>query len=1580
MRRYFLGALFSAIALAASEGANNYIGTNNGNWAVAANWSSNAVPTANDDVVINNKAVLLDDTGTVKSLTLLANAFLSIAGGSASGAYRAPKDPVRTDPVGISAAGDVLIVGSKLHIGGLNQLCSSYLTVGGSLLLSNNTANAELAIYSGYKGPTNAVATYKTGGARVTVAGGTVLGGTHISNTSVIYPYCHRASGAPVVFDLHDLIVDTQGRFEASDRGHSLSNTTYYGLGQGRANGGGGGYGGYGGGVASNTAGVSYGFAFAPYFPGSPGRLSEVIYGAGGGAIRIIAGNVLLNGYLLANGANYWNSSRGAGSGGGIWVTCTNFTAGSKAIVSARGGSGTDGIYTTHAAGGGGRVAILTGAPTAGQIDALYDTGQADGLIVMPMNESPYPSLTTVAGGLNLYDTANEITNLYNGQPGTAYWMINKADAFQVAVSGNPVATDAAVPAYGKNKIASGNFDASVVSPGLVAGSGGNSRMTCTGYAWSNATAQTGSGSGTNVTLTVTNDVWLTWNWSTLEHRLSARSAGNGSLSAYDEWQAAGGTCALTATPDSGCSFLYWVGDVPYAARTNPVLSLTMDAPRKLIACFTAGAAGARNLTWAGGAGTNDWFNPANWDNTAIPGVYDSVTITNGTNLIVYPADITLASLTLVKTGKLYLGCTGSAANACWPVNAAENRPFSLTVSNNMVISNSAQFALGGLNASSRVDLAVGGNLLLDNTGMLAIYAAYTGPTNDVATYKNGGAKVRVDGTTTLAGTSWVYPFCHQMSGAPVIFAVQDVWISTNAGINAKGWGFASFGGYDYRYGPGAPTGINTGGSHGGLGGGSSRPVYGYAFAPYWAGSPGRLNHAGTGMGGGAIRILGRSIRLDGRLLAEGADDTAINYGAGSGGSVWITCSNFTAGASAAIRAVGGNAQQHSSCGAGGGGRVAIMTDMPTGEQLDSLYATGLCAYLVVTTTNMSDPEKSPYPSLVYVNGGTNWDQRTVPSYATHGKPGTAVWLQNKGDKRQLTVSGSPVALGTAQPVYGISTVPVGSNDCTVSSPAFVADSAERSRLNCTGYSWSNAIAQTGSGSGASATLDITDETWLTWFWGGLEHRLTVRSGGNGSVTQDYADWYTNGSSCTLTAVPDANCSFLYWVGDVPDADRLAAQITLTMDRPRVMIACFTAAAPGARALTWAGGAGTNDWFNPAYWDGAAIPGIHDSVTITNGQSLIGYPGEFTLASLSISNVGKLFIGGRGSEAIACAPLNAAETRPYRLTVSGNMFLTNSAQFAMGGLNATARVELAVGGDLTMGASAQLAMYPAYAGPTNALATYQAGGGRVTVSGTTTLSGTSWIYPFCDQRSGAPVIFDLQDLNVVSSNCGFDASYHGFGRELRITPSWVYVNYGPGPGTNNVWGQQGGSYGGQGGGSNNVTSCGLANAPYLPGSPGLDPVFDTLSIGGGGAIRIQARNVLLNGQFKAVGYGRNYAGAGSGGGIWVTCDRFDMGPVAMLDAQGGNASYYSNCGGGGGGRIAVGLKLAPDRIDSLYATGATRGQLVQNMADLPPFMGKFTVAGGLSQWWFCDPLVFDGKPGTAVFVTAPAVGTLMILY
>jgi hypothetical protein len=127
---------------------------------------------------------------------------------------------------------------------------------------------------------------------------------------------------------------------------------------------------------------------------------------------------------------------------------------------------------------------------------------------------------------------------------------------------------------------------------------------------------------------------------------------------------------------------------------------------------------------------------------------------------------------------------------------------------------------------------------------------------------------------------------------------------------------------------PSADVGNYCGGSHGGLGGTyagcATNAVYGDYLAPVSFGMGGRYwGDSNPNRGGGAFKLVTRTLKLDGQLLANGATNSInTTVGGGAGGSLWVDTQVLLGSATTRIQANGGNGLH--SGGPGGGGRIAI--------------------------------------------------------------------------------------------------------------------------------------------------------------------------------------------------------------------------------------------------------------------------------------------------------------------------------------------------------------------------------------------------------------------------------------------------------------------------------------------------------------------------------------------------------------------------------------------------------------------------------------------------------------------------------
>lgn len=73
----------------------------------------------------------------------------------------------------------------------------------------------------------------------------------------------------------------------------------------------------------------------------------------------------------------------------------------------------------------------------------------------------------------------------------------------------------------------------------------------------------------------------------------------------------------------------------------------------------------------------------------------------------------------------------------------------------------------------------------------------------------------------------------------------------------------------------------------------------------------------------------------------------------------------------------------------------------------------------------------------------------------------------------------------------------------------------------------------------------------------GSRHRIDITRMGNGRVVPDIA-WYESGGSTTLVAVADEHCTFLGWPGDTSGSTISGSQLTLPIDRTRMITSHFT--------------------------------------------------------------------------------------------------------------------------------------------------------------------------------------------------------------------------------------------------------------------------------------------------------------------------------------------------------------------------------------------------------------------------------------
>ena len=196
------------------------------------------------------------------------------------------------------------------------------------------------------------------------------------------------------------------------------------------------------------------------------------------------------------------------------------------------------------------------------------------------------------------------------------------------------------------------------------------------------------------------------------------------------------------------------------------------------------------------------------------------------------------------------------------------------------------------------------------------------------------------------------------------------------------------------------------------------------------------------------------------------------------------------------------------------------------------------------------------------------------------------------------------------------------------------------------------------------------------------------------------------------------------------------------------------------------------------------------------------------------------------------------------------------------------------------------------------------------------------------------------------------ATVNGVGKGFSGAKKGDNAGYGPGRGL--TYGLAA-SYGGRGGwpmGSLTAPQSGplygVADEPEMPGSGGGRGDSNTLGGSGGGAMRIDATGVVtIDGTVSMDGtYGSgNHQTGGSGGAIWITCER--LAGSGVLSACGGRGQMSG--GGGGGGRIAIDYNPT-----------------AQAAAALPQVKCK-AAGGSIGSDYELSPNISAGKPGTLWF-------------
>jgi len=721
--------------------------------------------------------------------------------------------------------------------------------------------------------------------------------------------------------------------------------------------GGGGGNGGNGGRAANGAAGgTAYGSAWEPSQPGSGGGYGSGNFptdgsSSGGGALRIgVAGLLVVDGQITADGTRGVNLSSGGGSGGSIWLSVYGLAG--SGLISANGGAGD---LPNGGGGGGGRIAVVYSSVRLtnrfnGTLTAYGGQGAvAGGAGTVFGSVSGYTLLLDnggLAGGSTplAWQTGTSLT-VRGGAVGSL------AGSAQSYVSLNNLTISSNSWLLLTNTIGSLQLYSLTVASNATVESGGGIRVDGAGY-------QKGQGPGAGATTQTT----------------GGTAGGGGGYAGYGGAAANGalggnayGSVPRPTEPGSGGGGGQSV-TIGAGGSGGGTLHLTVNRQLQLDGWLSANGMAASGANCGGGSGGSLWLTVGTLVGQGLVSVNGGDGDPpnggggGGGRIAVYYATNQFAGTLVARggagakyggAGTIFLqGTTRSATYSQFIINNGGNQGTNtlLSVPDQGVIYDLQ--ILGGAIASPPSQLAISSsgfmpnlrNLLIGSNAWLTLLGTGTG-----VSYSNA--------TLTASG---------------------DITLQAGGGINLNGKGYTSgrgVGGYGrsgtYFTGGGGGYG---GFGGGGLGGSAGGIAYGSLVQPTDFGSGGAGYGGSAGItvysspGGGALHVQAPfgALVLDGRISADGASAIYPDSGGGSGGSVWLTVGRLAGAGS--ITADGG-AGDYPQGGGGGGGRVAITCF--TNDFAGSVSARGgLGAVSGGAGTVYWQPNGNKYPGQLFIDNG----------------------------------------------------------------------------------------------------------------------------------------------------------------------------------------------------------------------------------------------------------------------------------------------------------------------------------------------------------------------------------------------------------------------------------------------------------------------------------------------------------------------------------------------------------------------------------------------------------------------------------
>ena len=1182
----------------------------------------------------------------------------------------------------------------------------------------------------------------------------------------------------------------------------------------------------------------------------------------------IYANNVLVNkSGLITN--NCFNTDTNGGDGWQIdacvWIVCSNLTVNTGGVIAAnlagyRGGHDLGGTVIGSGPGGGSGGAVASASGAGGGYGGIGGS-------------APYiinGNLSSMATGGVTYGSASAPL-----MPGSGGGNINQANVFG-GYGGGLIMVNAAglVQVNGTISAVGGT---GINHGGCGAGSGGGINIACNQFRGTGTITADGGPGNTG----------------------AAGAAGGGGRIAvvYDT------TAQQSVTPKPTVTFSSWgygwwrgAPGTVYFPDTNfyPMTYSTLAGGTPVIGDNSFTSWTPTNLTITG------WYAfPTNFtlnvvSNLTTVGGFSGMMLTNSTltvggDLVVSNGSVsTFMNSSFSVTGAVRVIGVGTAGNIAMAAIYSPQTPISvgsITVNQGALSVNQASYGgvsgyllTGGVFTPSNFSLTVG-SVLLTNNGSLYLFAGQTNAANP-----DYGALMTVNGSMTVASGGTCYPYSSPTNGGSVkLLAVNGLTVASNGLINANASGF--FGGYSHSsegpqingFGPGGgkfvSSSASAGGGYGGRGASNSPSISGSTYGlsnapPFSAGSGGsgidgnQSVGAYGGRGGGLIWIdtSNANVTIDGKLQAQGG--LCVGHGGqacGSGGGIYIRCVQLYGAGSLNVDGGGLNTQGSP---VGGGGRIAVWRANANTMTASANY--GPPGYTngsaVTSQTNGAG------------NGTIYWGTTVVPYPIVENRTPSSFTATS------ASLNGYLVSTGTSPTTVSVYWGPTDGGDPVLGL-----------------WQYTNSWPQDAWGNNSFLSTNVTPlpvPDQICYYRYGA-------SNANASVAATSSVFFLGGTVSVTSSAPNASEA-----GLVPGTFAVYRASTATNED---IMAYFTIG--GTASLGWdynlsstgsvmlkKGSASTNvvvtPLIDPNYGQGT----LTVVLTLTQGLYAVGASASSTVyiadtpippaginRTLAAGNWNDYTIWSRGN-----VPVDGDDViMTNNITLNGPSHLLNSLTVS----NATLLITNYVG-------TATNFLYA-----TNVFVLNR---GVITNTCNTDTNGADgWQMDSC-------IAIVCANLTVASNGLiiADQAGFHGGQGSSGGGATWSVNGCGPG-GSPQATICGGAGYGGKGGAGNDGTpggtNYGSAAAPLSPGSGGgvaSGTAASQFGGNGGGLIWIPASGqVQIDGTISAVGgtwVNNGNSGGGSGGGIYITCNRF-LGTGAII----ANGGAGQGSGSGAGGRIAV---------------------------------------------------------------------------